>query len=249
MTYLLLACGAVMLASLSGKLIAWRGLGTFVEGRLHYMVSFAAGVFAIFAVLLVSEVVEHMGGLQALLYIALGAVGVGLVCALLPLRHHHHRDGRHRHLDAHRLLLSDSLHNMGDGIVLAAGFALGPAAGIPAAVGVLVHEAVQEIAEFFVLRDAGYSSRKALLYNFLTSSTILVGALGGWWLLGLFEALEAPLLGLAAGGVLSVVLYDLVPHSLSDARTSARLVPHLVWFVVGAIVMYTVVTLVPHAPH
>ena len=249
MAALILACGAVIIASLSGKLFVWRGAGTFIERNLHLMVSFAAGVFLIFAWQLSGEVFEHINIWQGLAWIVGGAVVITLVCKWLPHGHkaledaHHHG---HRHLDAHRMLISDSIHNAGDGILLAATFAVGPAFGFMATVSVFLHEVVQEIAEFFVLRDAGYSIRRALLLNFATSATIIIGAVGGYIVLEFFEALEGPLLAIAAGGVLSVVLYDLLPHSIHDARSRSMFGQHLLWFVLGSILMYGVVSLVPH---
>ncbi len=249
MTGLLLACGAVMAASLSGKLLVWRGAGVFIERNLHLMVSFAAGVFLVFAWQLSGEVFEHMSILSGLAWVAGGAVAVTFICTWLP---HGGRaqegdsSHRHTHLDAHRMLVSDSIHNAGDGILLAATFAVGPAFGFAAAASIFLHEMVQEIAEFFVLRDAGYSVRRALLLNFATSATVLVGAVGGYLAIGLFEALEGPLLAVATGGVLSVVLFDLLPHSLHHARARSLLAQHLLWFALGAALMYGLLSLVPH---
>jgi zinc transporter ZupT len=53
-----------------------------------------------------------------------------------------------------------------------------------------------------VLRQAGFATRKALVINFITSSTILIGAIGGYFLLEKFEAIEPALLGITAGAFL-----------------------------------------------
>lgn len=250
MVSLLLACVVIMLASLSGKLLVWRGAGLFIERNLHLMVSFAAGVFLIFAWQLGGEVMEHIGDpLRGVAWILAGAVIITLVCKWLPHGHGAREEAhghRHPHLDAHRMLISDSIHNVGDGILLAATFAVSPAFGFAATASVFLHEVVQEIAEFFVLRDAGYSVRRALVLNFATSATIVVGAVGGFFILETFEMLEGPLLALAAGGVLSVVLYDLIPHSVQDARSRSYWPGHLLWFALGCVLMYGVTTLVPH---
>ena len=88
--------------------------------------------------------------------------------------------------------------------------------------------------------------RKALTLNFATSSTILIGAIGGFFVLELLESFEGPLLAVATGGVLSVVFYDLIPHSMRNARTKNYWVQHVAWFVCGCALMYGVTTLVPH---
>lgn len=251
MLELLVACFVIMLASLSGKLFVWRGAGEFIERNLHLMVTFAAGVFLIFALQLSREVFEHVELLAGLGWVAAGAIVITLACRLFP--HKHTSDDTehkgHAHLDAHRMLFSDSIHNAADGILLAATFSISPVIGFAAAVSVFLHEVVQEIAEFFVLRDSGYTVRGALAVNFATSATILIGAVGGFVLLEVFEALEGPLLAIATGGVLSVVFLDLLPHSLRDARSRGTFAQHALWFVLGCTLMFGVTSLVPHEEH
>lgn len=250
MIEVLAASALVMLASFSGKLAVWKHAGPMVERNLHFLVSFSAGVLLAVMYGLSSEIVEHAGSLTAgLPWIAIGAVVVMIAFRFLPHFHHHHESGSghaHSRLDAGRILLSDGIHNIGDGIVIVASFAVSPFLGIVSTASILVHEALQEISEFFVLREAGLSTSTALLYNFLASSTILVGAVGAFFLLERFEALEVPLLGLAAGSYLIVVFHDLLPHSLDSVRERGHLVRHLAFFALGLALMLAFVTLAPH---
>lgn len=244
----------VMLASLVGVVAVWKRAGAFIEQRLDYLVSFSAGVFLVFLFGLASEAVEHVGGLQyGLPWLLSGAVGIWLIFKLIPASHAHAHAGHpHTRLDARRLITIDAIHNAADGIFLAASYAVSPALALAAGISIFVHEALQEMSEFFVLRDAGYSTKKALAVNFLVSSTILVGAVGAYLLLDVFEALEGPLLGLAAGGILMVVLHDLIPHSIREARRVSHYAAHLLWFLVGASAMFGVTALLPQteaAPH
>jgi zinc transporter ZupT len=96
------------------------------------------------------------------------------------------------------------------------------------------------------LRDAGYTTWGALGINFLVSSTILIGAIGGYFLLETFEMLEGPLLGLAAGGILVVVLHDLIPHSIRESITTMHYAKHILCFLMGGVLMFSVTTLVAH---
>lgn len=249
MLLLLISCFAIMLASLSGKLLIWRGAGAFIERNLELMVSLAGGVFLIFAWQLGREVFEHMEFLSGLMWVLGGALGITILHKFFKHKHTESEKKRHddhHHLDAHRMLMSDSVHNVGDGILLAATFAVSPFVGLAATVSIFLHEVVQEIAEFFVLRDAGYSVQRALLLNFATSSTILIGAVGGYFLLELFETLEGPLLAFVLGGVLSVVFLDLFPHSFQHARTKSLFAQHILWIFIGSILMLGVITLIPH---
>lgn len=249
MLELILLSLLIMAASLSGVVTVWGRAGSFVERNLDYLISFSAGVFLVFLYGLGSEAIEHAGSVaNGLFWILAGAVGIWAVFKLLPSAHTHGEDGAgHVHLDPRRLLLTDGIHNAADGIFLAAAYATVPALAATAAISIFVHEALQEVSEFFVLREAGYSTRGALGTNFLVSSTILVGSVGGYFLLGAFEALEGPLLGLAAGGLLVVVLHDLIPHSVRDSISLSHYLAHALSFAVGCALMAGIVASLPHA--
>ena len=249
MILLLVSCLAIMLASLAGALFVSEGAGNFLKRNMGFLVSFSAGVFIIIAYGLGSETLEHASSLpQGLLYIFLGAMAIWVLFKLMPALHDHpEQGGAHNHpINPLRVLVSDGFHNVGDGILLAASFAVSPALGLAAAVSIFVHELLQEVSEFFVLRAAGYSVKKALGLSFLVSSTVLVGALGGYFFLELFESLEPLLLGLSAGAFLVVVLGDLIPHSVRDARSSSHYVAHIGWFVLGGALMLILTSVLGH---
>lgn len=245
MASVILASFIIMLASLAGVFVLWRSAGRFIEKHLSLLVSFSAGVFLVIALFLGNEVLFHGDSLgQGLLWIVLGGVGILLLFRFLPMFHHHHDESGHAHthgkIDARRIMLSDALHNIGDGILIAASFAVSPAVGFLATLSIFIHELVQEVSEFFVLRQAGYSTSRALTLNFLVSSTILIGALGGFFLLDAFEMLELPLLGIAAGSFLVVVLHDLIPHSVRYSREKKSYLKYIVLFILGAALMTVV---------
>src|SRR3989338_1866539 len=249
-TSVLVASVLVMLVSLSGKLVTWRGAGPIIERNLHFFVSFAAGVLLVVAYRLAVEIAEHAGSLSAgLPWIVIGAVVVLIAFRYLPSYHHHHDKGEHAHskIDANRILVSDSIHNIGDGVVIVVSFIASPVLGIASTFSIMVHEMLQEISEFFVLREAGMQVKAALVYNFLTSSTILIGTLGAYFLLERFEALEVPLIGLSVGSYLVVVFHDLIPHSLGSAVGMRHLLRHLAFFVIGLVCMFAVAYFLPHA--
>ena len=240
----------VMLVSLSGKLLAWRSAGPFIERNLHFLVSFAAGVMLVIAWNLSQELIEHAGSLQAgIPWIALGAIVVFIAFRYVPQFHHHHdKEGDiHSRIDVNRVLASDSVHNVGDGIVIVVAFGASTALGIASTISIMVHEMLQEISEFFVYREAGLPVRLALILNFISSSTILIGALGAYFFLERFEALEIPLLGLAVGSYLVIVFHDLIPHSLRKATERTHYLRHLVFFLAGIVLMGLFVAYLPHA--
>lgn len=251
MIEILLYSALVMLASLIGVFAVWHNVGRFVERNLSLLVSFSAGVFVVIAYNLMGETLEHSGTIRFGIAWILGGAGFfWLLFKLMPLSHHHHDQARETHphsrLDARRVMAGDALHNLSDGLLLSASFAVSSTFGALTALSIFVHELVQEMSEFFVLRQAGYSTKKALLLNLAVSSTILFGALGGFFLLEKFEILEVPILGLTAGAFLIVVLQDLIPHSIRASQQKQLYLRHLTWFITGVLLMFLVNTLITH---
>lgn len=251
MSYILLSSFIVMLASLSGVVLLWRSAGVFVDRNLKFLVSLSAGVFLVIAFGMGGEAVEHSTSIQnSTLWILAGIVGVFIIFKLLPTFHHHHDEAQegytHSRLDVNRIILGDAMHNLADGILLVSAFAVNPALGIFTTISIFLHEMVQEVSEFFVMKQAGFSTKKALLINFAVSSTILIGSLGSFFLLERFKALEVPLLGISAGVFFVVVFFDLIPHSVRHSTKRIQYVTHLAWFLIGVGLMFSVFTLSPH---
>ena len=233
---IVVAALTVMVVSLTGVIFVGRVARQFLEMRLPFLVSFSAGVFLVTAGALGLEVFHVVD--SWLMGVALIAAGYALAWglhAILPETHHHHEPGcEHRH-GARKLIVGDAIHNVADGIILVTAFSASTELGILAAVSILIHEALQEISEFFVLRQAGYTTVQALAINFAVSSTILIGlALGALALAS--AALEGLLLGVSAGFFLHVVAHDLLPRP-NKPETAANFPKHLAIVLVGAVLM------------
>jgi len=141
--------------------------------------------------------------------------------------------------------VSDSFHNVADGLLLAPAFLTDLWLGAMATIGILVHEMVQEISEFFVLREAGYSIRGALTRNFFVSSTILIGAISGFYLASI-NILIGILLGVAAGGFFYVVVIDLLPHSFVQANTIRGTGKFILAALLGVALILSLTLIRPH---
>lgn len=241
-----------MCASLIGVVTAWKKLGNLIEKNLGFLVSFSAGVFFVISLSIFKEVLDHgLPFVSAFSFVVLGIFLMWLLFKLLPDFHHHHNsegeDHHHDRLDARRVMLGDAIHNIGDGVLLAVSFSVSTYAGVVAMLSVLIHELVQEMSEFFVLREAGFSNKKALTINFLVSGTIMIGILIGLFFLDHFESLEIPLLAITAGAFLTVVLFDLFPHSYAHTKTHGCAKKHITAFLIGFLLMGTVAQIFVHS--
>ena len=177
-----------------------------------------------------------------------GIVIIELVHHLLPHQHHHHEthhDHAHTPVDGRRVLLSDAIHNITDGIILVPAFIVDWKIGVAATLGIFLHELVQEISEFFILKEAGYSNIKALKLNFAASSTILIGVAIAL-VFASFDTFVSILAGVAAGGFISVVVRDLLPHAIESAKAHGKWTQHALAVLVGIALMVTMTIIIPH---
>ncbi len=135
--------------------------------------------------------------------------------------HHHEGDGHehHHHFDAEQagrggwsVLVGDSIHNFCDGIIIAAAFLTDVQLGIVTAAAIIAHEIPQEVGDYIVLLNAGFSRAKALLYNALSGLAAVAGGVLGYFIVGPWEALFPYLLVAASSSFIYVAVADLVPQ-------------------------------------
>lgn len=109
-------------------------------------------------------------------------------------------------------LIADIFHNFLDGLLIASAFLYSTEIGIVTTLTVLLHELPQEIGDFGVLIHAGYSPRRALLFNFLSACSAFLGAC----IILIFnqagDVLSKAILPFAAGGFLYLASADLIPE-------------------------------------
>ncbi|NGZ94998.1 MAG: ZIP zinc transporter [Nitrospira sp. WS110] len=183
------------------------------DRTVPFLVSYATGTLLGAALLgLLPQAIEQ-GGLQA----SLGSVLAGLIVffsleRLMIWRHCHHGGSCEVHGAAGPLiLLGDALHNFVDGIVITAAFLSSIPLGIATGIAVIAHEVPQEVGDFAVLLDNGYSREGALKWNLISGSTTIPGALLGYLALEESSKLIGPILALSAASFLYIGLADLIP--------------------------------------
>ncbi len=204
---------AALIALISVIGVAIFGHDKRLIGLERYVVPVAVGVFLS---LILNELIPETLSASAEWGGAVIMAGFLLFYILahkLHQRYHHlEADDCDRKGAATLLLVGDAVHNFADGIVLGAAYLVDPTIAVAVAVGLALHEVPQEIVEFGVLIRAGYTRTRAVLFNLLSASTIIVGTL----VVLVFSEHIADyvwvLVGLAAGNLLFLAASDLLPR-------------------------------------
>ena len=249
--YTFLGAVGVMFVSLAGVISLSKTIERLIHRSLHFLPSLAAGIFLllIFNLALESREIVSSDILFFVLFIC-GFLILTLIAYSIPdtQKTHAHEScttQKAGYGHAKRMLFADGIHNISDGIILAVAFSVDIRLGCGVLFGVLVHEFVQELSEYFVLIEAGYTRKKALTQNFLVSGTILIGVLIGISLESMGKYIEGALLAVAAGAFFFVVVRDLIPHSLS--RGKKDFVGHIASFMIGIFLMLGISIALPHS--
>lgn len=242
------AGGIIALASLTGIFASQTFLKGFFTKYSRYLVSFATGIFTVLVYSLITELFHD--GITTAILITLAAGFLffeGLTTFLKEAHHHHGQTQEHAHtkVDARKMLLGDSLHNIGDGLLLVPLFMTNAFVGSAAIIGILIHEIVQELAEFFILKEAGYSTKKALLLNLATAFTIFIG-IGIGLFVSNIEGVAVLLLAFTAGGFIHIILRDFIPSIVRSVRYECHPAPHLLFLIAGFLIMFLVSMLHVH---
>jgi zinc and cadmium transporter len=109
------------------------------------------------------------------------------------------------------ILIGDAFHNFVDGFVIAAAFLTSVPLGIVASLAVIAHEIPQEVGDFAILLENGYSRSRALVLNLLSSLTTLPGAVIAYFFLGATREAVPFILALSAASFIYIAIADLVP--------------------------------------
>jgi zinc and cadmium transporter len=255
--------GSVLVAAL----LTYGVLSRFTQ----HLLSLAAGALLATAFMhLLPEAVNSSAGAQELFAVLLGCLIFFFLLDKAELYHHGHEHGdahghahRHGHLHgsdhghghAHHnegkhsggwaVLVGDSVHCFGDGILIASAFVADFKLGLVAAVAVLAHEVPHHMGDLVVLRQTETSSNPALLKLCLAGGVTVLGGMLGYLLVAQLESLLPYMLVVASGSFMYVALADLIPQlqtRLSPKETFAQ----IAWLAVG-VVLVTLVSGLAHS--
>jgi zinc and cadmium transporter len=135
---------------------------------------------------------------------------------------HNHQDNKNKAAGT-LILIGDTIHNFVDGILIAAAFMTDTHLGIVTALAIAAHEIPQELGDFVILLQSGFSRKKALYYNMLSSLGTVVGALLAYFTLSDMQHLLPYILIVAASSFIYVAVADLIPGLHNKVKLSETL--------------------------
>jgi len=148
--------------------------------------------------------------------------------------HEAHEDRpAHNHLSGGwAVLLGDSVHAFGDGILIAAAFVADPRLGLAASLAVMAHEVPHHVGDLVVLRQTLSNPRAALLKLSLAGGVTALGGVVGYLLVGALEEYLPFFLVVAASSFIYVALADLIPQ-LQKRLTPRETAAQVAWLFAG----------------
>lgn len=224
-----------------------------IRSFLLYMVSFAAGAMMgdVFLHLLPEHVHEHGWNPSLSFSVLAGIMTMFFVEKVIQWHHCHHsheESEHHVHPVAKMNLIGDGVHNFIDGMVIAASYAVSIPVGIATTIAVALHEIPQEIGDFGVLLHAGYTKKRALLFNFLSALLALLGAALAFFLVNSIDGLLTIIVPFAAGVFIYVAGSDLIPELHKQTAIKVSLIQFL-FFAAGIAIMLGLLETHTHEEH
>src|SRR3989344_796047 len=216
---------------------------------LSPMVSFAIGALLGAAFLAILPHAFEIPGVDAhhvALTVLCGILVFFLLEKMVIWRHCHTHDceahvpdiDKARHAATGNLILiGDGIHNMVDGVLIAAAFLTDIHLGVITSVAVIAHEIPQELGDFAILLHSGYSRARALLYNALTGLTTIVGGIVAYYSLSFANQLVPYVLAVAASSFIYIAVADLIPGLHKRPEFSATM-QQMTLIALGVIVIY-----------
>ncbi|MFA5358832.1 MAG: ZIP family metal transporter [Patescibacteria group bacterium] len=239
--YIVIAISVASLIGLSGgSLLLWQEKR--IKKASSYLVSFAVGalLMAVFTDLL-PELIEKSHNIRFdLALVFAGILLFYLLEKLLIVYHCHKNEECEIHSASSSLIImSDTIHNFLDGMVIASAFILDLRVGIVTTLAVLLHEIPQESGDFAVLMHNGMKRLKVFLYNLISAGFSIIGGLLAYYLSSRIESLSTVLIALAAGNFIYIACTDLIPLTNKE-RKIKNILTHFAVLIVGIGIIYFV---------
>jgi zinc and cadmium transporter len=229
----------ILAATFIISLISFVGVLTFLlkeellNKAILVLVAFSSGALigGAFLHLLPEAILELGASLDVFLYLLLGFCLFFVLEQFLHWRHQHDKTHGVKPF-SYLILVSDSVHNFIDGLVIAASFVVSYPVGIATALAVALHEIPQELGDFGVLIYGGFSKARALTFNYISAMTAIAGGVIGYFASSFMETSIVYLLPFAAGNFIYIAAADLIPE-IKHGVNLRRSIIHFFVFLAG----------------
>ena len=139
-------------------------------------------------------------------------------------------------------LFGDAVHNFIDGLIIGASYLVNIPLGIATTLAVVFHEIPQEVGDFGVLLQGGFSKNNALIFNFISALTAVFGAVAAISLNFYLKDSMVFLVAFAAGSFIYIAGVDLIPELHKKFTIKSSILQALA-IVLGMAVMYGLILL------
>lgn len=226
---------------IGGVLLLWRA--DLAKKIMLSLLAFAAGAFlgASFLDILPEALESASDPHPILIAVLVGFVAYFALERILMRRLNHsnsHTHGDHTESLPALVIIGDAIHNFLDGVVIALSFLADPAIGLVTTLVVAAHEIPQEIGDFSILLNQGWSKRNILAVNVGLSLLTVVGAALGYYAGARVEQYLPLLLAGTAGIFVYLAASDLVPeihHQAGHKHIYRVLIPLILGIVIVGI--------------
>lgn len=187
---------------------------------VNWLVSYAVGTLLGASLLhLLQEALNELPPINALASLLGGIMTFFLLEKLVIWRHCHEPDECAVHSTAASLvIIGDAFHTFVDGAIIGAAVLTSVPLGISTAIAAATHEIPQELGDFAILLNAGYSRGKAMLLNLLSGVAGIAGTVAVYFSVSQVPTLLPYVLAFAAGSFLYVAMSDLIPDLHRNSR-------------------------------
>jgi len=216
--------GLSIIGSFAGLLLASSVLlfSDATRARLvSWLVSYAVGTLLGASLLhLVPEALEALPPQATLGALLAGILTFFVLEKLVIWRHCHEPDecAVHQSTAASLVIVGDAFHTFVDGAIIGAAVMTSIPLGVSTAIAAAAHEIPQELGDFAILLNAGYTRRQAMVLNLLSATAGIVGAVAVYLAVGAVPRLLPYVIAFAAGSFLYVAMSDLIPDLHRNSR-------------------------------
>lgn len=232
----------IILATFVNGLMALVGAVTFLFSHkllkkiTFILIAFSAGTLLGGGMLhLLPEALDLLSAMAVFLTAIIGFSLFFLVEKFLHWHHCHNEEEKCPHPFTYLILFGDGIHNLLDGLAIAAAFLVDIRLGVITTLVIISHELPQELGNFAILIHGGIEKKKALLYNFLAQLTSVIGGILGYYLAAISN-FKPYMLAFAAGGFIYIAASDLIPEIKQEKSLKKSISTYLL-FLAGILFM------------